>query len=1245
MKKLTFISRFGFTALFAVGFLVPGAAQVFAAPPVHNASATISPTTASQGQTQTYTYTVTNGATSTADIGSVEIQLPTGFTTPSSITIFSASLGRTWVLGSTGGYVNGYNSTTRKIGIKASGAASELGVNEFVSIQITTTAPAVAGSHEWTAVAWTNLTFNGTAYTITSAQPTVTIPLLSQTITVNTNAPVSATYRSTFPVAATSDSGLAVAITTTGGCSIAGANVTMTSGTTGCVVHYNQAGNASYNAAPEVTETTLAVKQILTITPNDVVSKTYGDTVTFAGTEFTSGGVFAGDSLDSVSLSSPGAAATAAVAGSPYDITASDAVGTGLSNYEIHYNVGHLTVVARPITVTAVTNTKPFDGNTSAAAIPTITAGTLAAGDTGNFSETYDTSAVGTGKTLTPVGTITDSGAADVTTNYSINFVPDTTGVITSVTVTHTITTSTPGGHGSISPSGAVVVNDGEDQSFTITANSGYSISDVLVDGVSQGQVSSYDFLDVAADHTLSATFSAIAVTPATGGEAISADDVGGAYTELTGPVVAEGGNKDIGTGTIVLNVPAGFEFDAGSPVTVAVEDTASSGHSPLILSSNTALVTSTTITITVVTQDAPQGPTKAVSRLTWSGIKVRPTAALPLANGNITNSGTAISTGSVSFGELTEVSVPVIPDTTAPVIEFHDDVTVEATSGAGADVLYTAPNATDDVDPMAPADCLPASGSTFALGTTEITCNKTDEAGNPAEPTTFNIIVEDTTPPEVTVPTNVSIEAGEGGQVIVAFDASATDLVDGDTSVSCDPASGSSFSVGENIVTCTSTDTSGNEGTANFSVIVSDTTGPTLVLPGDITAEATSESGAVVSFEASANDLVDGDVTLECTPASGSEFPLGTTTVDCSASDLADPVNTSTGSFDVTVEDTTGPAIEITSPDEGSTTGVSGTIIYSAGDSVNVTCTLDGDSVECDIGGSFSFGPLSDGGHTFTVQGTDSVGNEGSASVDWNVDATGPTVNITGGPEDGSTVASNSGTFTFTSEEGATFTCTLDGTPEDCDGSLAFGPLSNGPHTFTVFATDTLDTEGAPASVTWTVDVVDSGVTHTLTYAAGNHGSITGNSSQTVNDGEDGTEVTAVADHGFRFLDWSDGVSTASRTDLSVTEDISVTANFESNIGIISGGIAPQVLGASTGGEVLGAEKFVFTKFMKKGSTGDEVTELQKLLQSLGLYWGKIDGKFGPLTEAAVKAFQMAHPPLKVDGIVGPLTRAVLNQ
>jgi chitinase len=75
---------------------------------------------------------------------------------------------------------------------------------------------------------------------------------------------------------------------------------------------------------------------------------------------------------------------------------------------------------------------------------------------------------------------------------------------------TFTITASA-GANGSISPSGSVVVNQGANQSFTVTPNSGYVVSSVTVDGASVGAVSSYTFSNVQANHTISATFTASA--------------------------------------------------------------------------------------------------------------------------------------------------------------------------------------------------------------------------------------------------------------------------------------------------------------------------------------------------------------------------------------------------------------------------------------------------------------------------------------------------------------------------------------------------------------------------------------------------------------------------------------------------------------------------------------------------------------------------------------------------------------
>lgn len=60
---------------------------------------------------------------------------------------------------------------------------------------------------------------------------------------------------------------------------------------------------------------------------------------------------------------------------------------------------------------------------------------------------------------------------------------------------------------GTISPSGATIVDEGSSQTYTISSNIGYGIKDVLVDGISQGAITSYTFTDVNSNHTIEVVF------------------------------------------------------------------------------------------------------------------------------------------------------------------------------------------------------------------------------------------------------------------------------------------------------------------------------------------------------------------------------------------------------------------------------------------------------------------------------------------------------------------------------------------------------------------------------------------------------------------------------------------------------------------------------------------------------------------------------------------------------------------
>lgn len=89
-------------------------------------------------------------------------------------------------------------------------------------------------------------------------------------------------------------------------------------------------------------------------------------------------------------------------------------------------------------------------------------------------------------------------------------------------------------------------------------------------------------------------------------------------------------------------------------------------------------------------------------------------------------------------------------------------------------------------------------------------------------------------------------------------------------------------------------------QSTSYDSVEVVTVVAPVLSLPDDLTVEATSAAGAVVEFTATADDVLYGPVAVTSDPPSGSVFPLGATTVRCTATDASG--NTTTGSFTVTV-------------------------------------------------------------------------------------------------------------------------------------------------------------------------------------------------------------------------------------------------------------------------------------------------------------------------------------------------------
>ncbi len=105
-------------------------------------------------------------------------------------------------------------------------------------------------------------------------------------------------------------------------------------------------------------------------------------------------------------------------------------------------------------------------------------------------------------------------------TTYTTNVITANCTVVASFSINaNTITALVSSGNGTISPGGSVGVNYGASQTFTFTPATGYSVSGVLVDGVSVGAVSSYTFTNVIANHTISVNFAinTFTVTPSAG--------------------------------------------------------------------------------------------------------------------------------------------------------------------------------------------------------------------------------------------------------------------------------------------------------------------------------------------------------------------------------------------------------------------------------------------------------------------------------------------------------------------------------------------------------------------------------------------------------------------------------------------------------------------------------------------------------------------------------------------------------
>jgi hypothetical protein len=253
--------------------------------------------------------------------------------------------------------------------------------------------------------------------------------------------------------------------------------------------------------------------------------------------------------------------------------------------------------------------------------------------------------------------------------------------------------------------------------------------------------------------------------------------------------------------------------------------------------------------------------------------------------------------------GKVGVATFAVLVQDGPPLVTVPADITAEATSALGALVSYDA-TATDAVTGPLPIACAPASPVQSPVDVpTTVSCSASNAAGQTTTKT-FSIHVVDSTPPTLCPLPNIQVGTSGLAGAFVSFGpcgSVASDIVDGTDPVICDHQSGSFFPVGKTVVSCSATDARGNPSpSSQFTVTVGDTTPPVLTLPADITVTATSRLGARVSYVATATDNVDPHPTVSCAPPSGAQFPIGSTTVSCTARDASG--NQSQGSFHVRV-------------------------------------------------------------------------------------------------------------------------------------------------------------------------------------------------------------------------------------------------------------------------------------------------------------------------------------------------------
>ena len=365
-----------------------------------------------------------------------------------------------------------------------------------------------------------------------------------------------------------------------------------------------------------------------------------------------------------------------------------------------------------------------------------------------------------------------------------------------------------------------------------------------------------------------------------------------------TSSVPASGSFFPVGTTTVTVTATDA----AGNTATCSFDVTINDTEDPVIsCPANISVNNDPGLCSAVVTYTAPVGTDNC------AGATTAQTAGLP--SGSAFPVGTTTNTFVVTdaSGNTATCSFDVTVTDNEPPVAVCMDITVQLDANGMASITpFDVDGGSNDNCGIASLAVSPSAFDCSNVGTNTVTLTVTDTSGNSSS-CTATVTVEDNVPPTAMCVPDFTLPLDATGNASIApadIDNGSTDAC-GIASLSISPSTFTCADVGPNMVTLTVTDVNGNVSTCTTVVTVEDVTPPSIACPADVTtSNDPGICGATVFFaDAIATDEC-GVMSVVQTmgPPSGSVFPVGTTTIEFTATDVNG--NTNTCTFDITVTD-----------------------------------------------------------------------------------------------------------------------------------------------------------------------------------------------------------------------------------------------------------------------------------------------------------------------------------------------------